>query len=233
MGALGHNTSAVYLSLIDGKVVRRFKEPTQHSKPRTITKGVNTGKVIHEEHYDYIQGWIKDIKVKLPNDPSYGKTWIVTFLDDDGSEYVLQMDYSSGYSSAFLKTLPNIDFSNKVKISPTMKLENEKKKVGMFINQNGKWLKSFFTKDHPNGLPQMKKLIVKGKEVWDDTEMMAFLEKMVNNDVLPLLTKSAGERTSSTAHIDQSMQNDIDNLQEEHMDDRGAPPPTENDDLPF
>lgn len=99
--ALGQNNSATYISIADGKIVRRFPHVTASSKERTITKGPNAGKVVHEEHYGFVDGFIKDIKTK---DSDYGKSWLVT-LEDNGQEYVLQMDYSGGYSSAFLKAL--------------------------------------------------------------------------------------------------------------------------------
>jgi len=49
----------------------------------------------------------------------------------------------------------------------------------MFVNQGGAALKWYYTKDNRNGLPELKKLKVKGKETWDDSDMMEFLEKMV------------------------------------------------------
>jgi hypothetical protein len=97
------------------------------------------------------------------------------------------MDYSSGYSSSFLKALPNVDISAKVKLSPKMTIEGDKKKTTLFINQHGTAAKHFYTKDNPNGLPQMVQKKVKGKMQWDDSEMMEFFENMVNTQILPKL----------------------------------------------
>jgi hypothetical protein len=166
--ALGNNNSAIYLSIADGKIVRRFQNATDNSRERVISKGPNAGKVVHEEHYAYVEGLITDISTK---ESEYGKSWLVT-IKDGKDTYVLQMDYSSGYSSAFLKALPNVDLLSKVKLSPKMTIEGDKKKTTLFVNQHG---------------AQMKKIKVKGKEQWDDTDMMAFLENMVREDILPQL----------------------------------------------
>jgi hypothetical protein len=181
--ALGNNNNAIFLNIADGKIIRRFQNATKDSKERVLAKGPNAGKVVHEEHYSFVEGLIVDIQTK---DSDYGKSWVIT-IDDEGEKYLLQMDYSGGYSSAFLKALPNVDLSKKVKLSPKMTVEGDKKKTTLFVNQGGVAAKHYYTKDEPNGLPQMKKIKVKGKEQWDDSDMMAFFENMVNTQILPQL----------------------------------------------
>lgn len=180
---LGNNNNAIFLNIADGKIIRRFQNATKDSKERVLAKGPNAGKTVHEEHYSFVEGMITDIATK---DSDYGKSWIVT-IDDNGEKFVLQMDYSGGYSSAFLKALPNVDLSQKVKLSPKMTIEGDKKKTTLFINQRGAAAKHFYTKDNPNGLPQMVQKKVKGKMQWDDSEMMEFFENMVNTEILPKL----------------------------------------------
>jgi hypothetical protein len=178
--ALEKNNSAVFLSIGDGKITKRVKQPTADSVSRTL----KDGKVIHEEIYDGVSGMITDIKVQ--DHPSYGRFWNIAIQDGEDS-YILQMNYSGGYASAFLKTLPNIDLTKRVRFSPNMKMEGDKKKVTLFISQDGTPLKHYYTKDNSNGLPQMKQIKVKGKLTWDDSDMMDFLEKMVKADILPQL----------------------------------------------
>ena len=57
----------------------------------------------------------------------------------------------------------------------------------MFLNQNGTAVKWAYTKDNPNGCPSLKQIKVKGQSTWDDSDMMEFLEAMVNNDIIPQL----------------------------------------------
>ena len=175
--ALGNSSSAIYLTISDGKITRQFKLPTGKSEVRTT----KTGKVVHEEHYDYVDGKIVDISTK-END--YGRFWNVT-LDDNGEKYTIQFNFSGGTASAFLKTLPNVDLSKKVKLIPKQTIEGDKKKSTMFINQDGKALKWFWNRENPGSLPQMEKIKVKGKEVWDDSGMMEYLENYVTENILP------------------------------------------------
>ena len=203
--ALGNNNSAIYLSIADGKIVRRFKEPTSKTKERTITKGPNAGKVVYEEHYDFVEGTITDIQTK---ESDYGKTWNISMRD--GSEnFTLQMDYSGGYASAFLKALPNIDVNAKVKISPKMSIVDDKKKVTVFLNQNGQAAKHAYTKDNPNGLPQMVQKKVKGVLTWDDSDMMEFLENMVKEEILPKLNNPAAQPASIHEEEGRQEENDL------------------------
>lgn len=182
--AVGNSSNAIYYSIADGKICRQFKEATANSKSR-VNKNAKT---VHEEFYDYVDGLITEINTK-END--FGKFWMITLMDGDQTQ-ILQMNYSSGYSNAFLKCLPNVDLKAKVKIIPSQKQEGDKKKTSIFITQHGKPVKWFFTKDNPNGLPQLQQIKVKGKITWDDSDCMEFLEKMVNEQIKPNLPKAAG-----------------------------------------
>ncbi len=187
VGKLG---ARAYYSVINGKVCRAFKEPTQFSVKR-LNKN---GKEVHEEFYDYISGVITGIKTK---DSDFGRFWIIT-LKDGLDEFVLQLSYSSGYSNAFLKSLPNIDVKQKVQFIPKMTVEEGgKKKSTMFIMQGGKPIKWFYTRENPNGLPELKgkpgKGKDKGKTIWDDSEVMEFLEEMVAEKIVPQLPVNAAE----------------------------------------
>lgn len=179
MAEVQHSHAAFY-NITEGKFCRTFKSATNKSKER-INKN---GKVVHEEFCDGLSGRIVDIKTK--DHPEFGKFWMVTIQDGEWSG-VIQMKYSSGYASAFLRILPNVDLNKDVTIVPKMTIDGEKKKGSLFIMQGGNALKHFYTKDNPNGLPQMKKIKVKGKETWDDSDMMEFLEAMVKNEIVPKL----------------------------------------------
>jgi hypothetical protein len=187
---------AAFYSITDGRICRTFKSATSKS----IERVNKMGKIVHEEFSDGLSGRIIDIKTK--DHPDYGKFWLITLKDGNWSG-VVQIKYSSGYASAFLKMLPNIDLSKDVTIVPKMTIDGDKKKASLFIMQDGIPLKHFYTKDNNNGLPQMKKIKVKGKETWDDTEMMEFLEKMVFTEVVPQLNGSGGaEQSEDIADLD-------------------------------
>ena len=181
--ATGNNSNADFYSISNGKICRQFQQPTTASVSRVNANG----KTVNEEFYDYIDGIITEIKTR---ETTYGKQWVITLKDDAGVQ-ALQMPYSGGYAAAFLKTLPNVNLSEKVVFIPKLTIEGEKKKATLFISQNGKALKHFYTKENPNGLPQLSQVKIKGKLVYDDSSMMDFLEKMVEKDIIPKLSKSS------------------------------------------
>lgn len=189
--ALIDSSNAIYLSIGEGKITRRVKEPTGRSRERINKNGVT----VHEEHYPAVEGIITDISVK---DGDYGKQWIVK-LEDDGDEYQLQMPYSSGYSASFLKALPNVDLSKKVRLTPKLTIEGDKKRTTLFIKQEGKAVKWAFTKENPQGIPQLRQIKVKGVTQWDDTDVMEFLENVVQEQIK---TKLKGEQVPETESDD-------------------------------
>lgn len=170
----GANTT--YLSVADGNLVRQHKQANAQTTER-LTK---TGKLVFEERF-------KDLTAKLDGidtrENEYGKQWQLKF-QDQGDYYVVSLPYSSRYASSFLKVLPNLDLSKEVRFMPwAMKDKNDPTKTitGITMYQDGEKLAPYYTKEDPKGLPQMVKIKVKGKEQWDDSDMMSFLENMALN----------------------------------------------------
>ena len=173
--ANGSNT--IYLSVADGYLVRSHKEANSNTTQR-VTK---TGKLVHEEKF-------KDLTAKLvgaeTKENDFGKQWCLKFQDGEET-YIVNMPYSSRYSASFLKALPNIDLSKNVKFMPWSMVDKNdpaKKVTGVTMYQNdGNGMVKVapaFTKDAPNGLPEMKQIKVKGKVTWDDSDMTEFLENV-------------------------------------------------------
>lgn len=177
--ALGNSNSAIYLSVSDGKIVRRFKEPTAQSKPRTNKMG-NT---VHEETYDYVEGMITGITVR---DSDYGKFWCVN-IQDGADAYILQFQYSGGNANSFLKSIPNADLRKPIRIRPAVEIDGDKKRSKLFLVQDDKALRWFWTKENPGKMPSLKKVKIKGVEQWDDSDMMEYLEAYVKEHITPKL----------------------------------------------
>jgi len=174
MGLTKHGDGGVFLSIADGKLVQQHKEPRRDVTTTRITK---TGKTVHEEKFDYIEGKLFSLKTK-END--YGKQYILGVQDGDDKFYI-NISYSSRYATSFLKALPNIDASKPVKLMPwsmTDKNDATKKITGITMWQDGEKIAPFYTKEAPNGLPEMVQVKLKGKMQWDSTDMDAFLEAM-------------------------------------------------------
>ncbi len=182
MGAV-MQSNAIFLTISNGQICKKVQKPTAISKERVNKNGAT----VNEEYYKGWKGLITAIEVREHKE--FGKFWNVTLTDDQG-DAILQMNYSSGYSAAFLKMLPNVDLSTDAIITPNQRMEGDKKKVTLFITQHGKPLKHYYTRDNPNGLPELKKIRVKGKDQWDDSDIMEFLEKMVMTEIVPKLPKA-------------------------------------------
>lgn len=191
MGAI-NESNAIYLNISNGKISRRVQQPTDISVERKL----KDGRVINEEIYKGWQGKLVDIKVTIH--PEYGKFWNIT-LEDENGKAILQMNYSGGYAAAFLKTLPNVDLSKEIQLIPKLSIEGDKKKTTLFVNQGGHSLKRFYTKENPHGLPELQQIKVKGKMQYDDSNIMDFLEKMVNEKIVPQLRN--GEPVLETAGV--------------------------------
>jgi hypothetical protein len=163
-----------FLSIADGKLVQTFKEPTEGAKER-LNKN---SRMVYEIQHDYVIGEILSI-AKKEND--YG-IFLLIDIKDGADIYQISTQFSGRYSSSFLKALPNIDLMNPVRLLPWSMIDKNdpsRKITGITLYQNdgNGWVKvlPYYTKESPNGLPEMVKVKIKGKESWDDTDMMDFL----------------------------------------------------------
>lgn len=168
-----------FITILGGKICQRVPEDTIGAVKRTN----KLGNVVNERFYDSFTGKLIDIKVQ---DGAYGKTWNFVFKDKE-EPYTLQLSYSNSFSTALLKMLPNIDLAKEMKISPSVKEIDGKSRSSLFINQDGKAIKHAYSRENPNGMPDMEQVTVKGVLVWDDTKRLEFLDKMVHETILPKL----------------------------------------------
>lgn len=174
-------TGGNYITILGGKFCQRVPEGTEGATQRTN----KLGNTVFEKYYDSFTGKLIDIKVQ---DGTYGKTWNFVFQDQK-DPYTLQLSYSNSFSTALLKMLPNVDLTQEMKLSPSTKVDPEtgKNKSSLFINQNGQALKHAFTRENPNGMPDMEQVTVKGVLQWDDTKRLQWLENMVMTQIVPQL----------------------------------------------
>lgn len=179
---LDNRTDGKFITIYGGKFSQRVDEGTEGAVKRVNKQG----KVVFEKYYDSFTGKLVSIKVQ---DGTYGKTWNFGFKDGEDL-YTLQLSYSNSFATAFLKMLPNLDLTKVMKLSPSVKEVDGKNKSSLFINQDGVAIKHAYTKDNPNGMPDMEQLVVKGEKVWDDTKRLAFLYEMVQTKILPKLGES-------------------------------------------
>jgi hypothetical protein len=171
-----------YLTIFEGKFAIRVEANT----PGAVSRTNKLGKVVHEIFFDQFSGLLVGISTKESAD--YGKSWVFEFRDGNET-FQLQTSYSSSTASRILKTLPNVQLSHPMTLVSSMKMVDGKNKTSLFILQHGNPIKQAYTREVPNGLPEMESLIVKGNQVWDDTKQLAFLAAMIEKDIIPNLPK--------------------------------------------
>ena len=167
----GQRSNSTFFNIIDGKFAVRVQKET----PGAVARTNKNGEVVYEIHHDNISARLENISIR---EGDYGKEWIVRLADVD-EKYTLQISYSSRFAKSFLFCLPKIDLNKEVTLTPYQTIKNDKKQSVMFVNQDGEAIKWAYTKDTPNGLPPMEKIMVKGVETWDDSKQLLFLEAMV------------------------------------------------------
>lgn len=177
----------VFFTILAGKFSRRVPEGT----PGAVERTNKLGKVVHEVSHDSFSGVLKDIRI---TESDYGKSWNFDF-SSDGEVYTLQLSYSNSFATALLKMLPNIDVTKEFTMTPSVKQVDGRNQSTLFVNQDNKAIKHAYTKDVPNGMPDMEQVKVKGELVWDDTKRLEFLTAMVSEKVLPKLVGGEMEVT--------------------------------------
>jgi hypothetical protein len=89
--------------------------------------------------------------------------------------YILQMNLDSGYFRSLCNSLKSGNPHEEITITPKLK---EDGKTVCFVEQNGKYLKHYFTKDF-NGkdgdiLPELTPVIFKGATKYDNTNQLNY-----------------------------------------------------------
>lgn len=189
---LDNRQGGKYITILGGKFCVRVDK----SAPGAVERINKQGKTVHEVFYDSFTGKLVNIRKR---ESQYGPQWEFDFKDG-ASVYTLQLSFSNSYATNFLKILPNVNLDKEMKVQPSQKIEDGKTKSSLFISQDGTTLKHAYTKDKPNGLPQMVQVQVKGQLVWDDTARLAFLEEMVKRDILPKLPKQDEPARADTSN---------------------------------
>lgn len=144
------------------------------------------GKIVHKVGNEkvedtHIEGRIVFLTVEDADyeGESYRKLTL-TLRGEDGTEILLGFPINSGYGQSFCCMCPNIDTAKPVKISGGIKTVAGKDYSSMFVQQDGKFVKWFYTKDSEKKLPAPEPINHKGKFVKNDwTARNEFMEKLI------------------------------------------------------
>jgi hypothetical protein len=163
--------NTTYLTIIGGKIVKKCKTFEDGAVER-INKIGNT---VWEKHYSALDGELVNISKRETTE--YGID-IVVEIHDETDIYQLSLGIASAYCRSVLMKLPNLSIGSPYKIVPYSFEDKDKGRMVNGLNifdSNGVKIPNAYTKEEPNGLPELEKKKVKGKETWDDSERLEFL----------------------------------------------------------
>ena len=214
-----------FYSVSNGKITRSFGKTKPEGIDKIVSRVNKNGDTVYELHYDFIEGRIIDARIE--SHESYGK--FINLKLTDGKETVsLSMGFDSSYGRHFIFRIPNFDLRSSVKIKPySFNDDTGKTRIGLVIYQNGLKIPSAYTKDEPNGLPQLKQVTFNGELKWDSTEQLAFL-----NERFEGFSKAVNEHQASfNTEVEANIQMHQDAADESATSGDNAP--NEDDGLPF
>lgn len=178
----GGSSNRKYLSISDGRIAIK----ADASEPGVVKKMSKDGtREWFEKQYPSVTGFIVSV-FKRTSDQGYGDQLCIV-LQDGSDQFQVQMPWSSRYSSGFFLTMPNIDLSKPVTLSPWAKEIDGKKKTMLYVRQGQENVEWAWTREDPKGMPELKQIKVKGQLVWDDSERQEFFEAYLKDQFLPYL----------------------------------------------
>lgn len=145
------------------------------NKQSKVYLNVKQGKIYHgQEGYDYIQGYLRGIELKdRPFKGVVVKYWYVDIQTQERILYSLALSYSSGVAKSLFNSLASAqDFSQEIKIQTYQSGEYTK-----VTTYQGTQRLDWKYKD----LPQVRTVVVGGREVRDDSIRMSFIEDLVRD----------------------------------------------------
>lgn len=188
---LNEGTSATYIGISDGKISLRVKEGTPGA---VMVTSKESGKVSWIKYYRSISGYLTQIENRPDRFNERMYNWLLTIVDGEDT-YILQIRESSGYARSLMKSLPNVDFSKKITFSPYVKIVDDKKRATLYLLQDNVNVEWYYTQEHPNGLPELRKHIdSRGNTTYDDSAILDFFVKQVEEVISPRIAQANRQR---------------------------------------
>lgn len=197
MGALGNsNDGRTFLNTFKGKFTKRANSETKDAVKR-INKN---DKEVWELQFDTLADVIIQ-EFERRDSEDYGLSWNIKLADSKSDDtFTLTLPYSGRVTMGLFFRLPNTDINAPL----TMKLYyfEEDDKTALVVYQGGNKVEAYWTKDTPHDMPDLEVKKVNGKDVWDSTARMAFMENYLEKTVVPKMN----DITSSDPEINQTLE---------------------------
>ena len=186
MALINDGESLTFLSIFGGRFEKRLKEPTETSTWRTT----KDGKSICVQQYRGVSGKITGLLKKTHDYQGQVFTSLNITVDDGESKFVISLPYESDLARTFFQSMENIDYDKEVVFTASESKNDKGKDVtNLFISQDKKNVERKYTKKWQEAnpgvpsSPQWRKMMYKGKEVWDNTDEVLFFEDIMEKIV--------------------------------------------------
>jgi hypothetical protein len=175
--------SGIWCTISGGKVRRKATEDTPKAvKIEIMNKdGTPSGEHKWVLQNDRVTGVITDMKITEKEFNGETMYQLVIRLIHDNKIINLALKQGDRYWRAFMVRLPNLDLSKEVTFAPFDFKDRMTGKdiIGMNLLQDDKKIPPAFTKDNRGGMPDMDKVMYKGKERADFSRQDDWLNSQV------------------------------------------------------
>ena len=213
--ALGIKTNATYLNVRNGKLYRYSK--TKEEGTTTILN--KKGEEKYYYIYDYIEGYITKMSTRTENLLGIDKLFLSVQFVDGTETYYINMDVDSKYFESFCSIIPNANLTRPLRMVPNQKEVDGKMRAGLFLIQDSQMVKWFYTKDNPQGRPDVDVTLNKKGEVVDyDREarnkfyfnmLQEMNSQLLNPSMIPDVTQVDQTSKPSPVMVEEDEFNDL------------------------
>ena len=158
-----------------------------------------------ETPYSELSGMVKSVTLKTTNVEGTDIENLNICVESEGEKYVVSTNFTTQCALALVACLKSANINEPMVFVPILEKERpgaDKRYSSILIKQGDVFLKRFFTKDAPNGMPPTKEMTLNGKTVYDKTERLAFLRNVVNNELNPSIKKDVVVETIAVGDVD-------------------------------
>lgn len=183
-----NNSTTIYCRAAEGKIVI-----TSNSADTKAVRRMNkVGKEVFERLYDDLSGKLTGIYLKEGEyNGTKTKDWNFVIVDN-GQKFILTLRYDSNYAKKLINALANVEDFTKTLCFSAWKMDEtksptKKPMTGMSLYRGNQPNKStrVLSKFEREQLPELKEIHIKGEVKYDDTELCAFLHRVVETEIVP------------------------------------------------
>jgi hypothetical protein len=226
------DSKAIYLTIKHHKLWREVKKHVEGCKSIEVTNP-STKQVMtkYGYHYNDVEGHI--LALDSYKREYQGKRFAGFKLKmfDGTDTFYVDLPWKSIFLRKFMKVMHNINFRFPLKIAAWQSKERTsrgKEETAIWFTQGAVTVPYYFTKEHPNGLPEAKKDDI--TDEWDFREQEAWLVNRIKEDILPRIAEAS-------KYVPKENELDMGSTESGESADASEPPPNndyiDDDDVPF